>query len=117
MAVRVSLSDPDRLIIGIREAINDEKVTAWSIDKAGDLSLTIPLYKGKAWMRPRKTENKVIFNILGNKQVRMTKGTYAAYHSKLAEMILRRFDDIVDSVSITPNLTLGDRAGGSELVK
>jgi hypothetical protein len=115
MAVRVFLDDPDKLINGIRKAIADGTITTWSVDRVGDLTLTSPRWHETAWMRPKKYDGKVVFNILGNRTKKMSKGTYAAYHSGIVNIVLQKFDDIVDSVAVTPHFTSADRAGGSEV--
>lgn len=108
MAVRAFSTDPHRLLRGIREGIESGSIQTWSIDADGDLTHAPPQWRGRAWMRPRVLDDRIVFNILGNKRIAMTKSTYAVYHGRLIEMLLRHFDDQLTRVSATASGVQGD---------
>lgn len=113
MAVRAYSADPERLMRSIRKKISDGGIKTWSIDEDGDLMHTPVQWEGKAWMRPRIQEERIVFNILGNKGAIMTKAIYAVYHGRLIEMLLTHFDDQITRTSATAHVVQGDRIGGS----
>ncbi|MGP8233349.1 MAG: hypothetical protein ACLQL2_11925 [Methylovirgula sp.] len=108
MAVRAFCDDPSSLLRDIRKGIESGLIQTWSIDAEGDLTHTPDQWRGKAWMRPRLQEDRIVFNILGNKNAIMKRSTYAVYHGRLIEMLLRHFDDQLIRISATANGVQGD---------
>ena len=53
-------------------------------------------------------KDSLIFGIVGNKQVKMTKSLYAVYHGRFSEMLLSHFDDEIDEIEITAGKTAYD---------
>jgi hypothetical protein len=113
MAVRAFTSNPDSLIRSIRESIEDGTIKTWSLDKDGDLVYESEQWKYKAWMRPRIRDDQVLFSILGSTTQTMKKSTYAIFHARLVEMLLRHFDDQISRASATANVVQGDLINAS----
>jgi hypothetical protein len=108
VAVRAFSADPERLLRLIRKSIENGSVETWSIDSDGDLTHTPAQWHGKAWMRPRLSDDRITFNILGNTRIPMTRTVYGVYHGRLVEMLLSYFEDDITQVSATANLVRGD---------
>lgn len=103
MALIVKTGKADELLKKIKQDIGDGVIDTWEIDSDGDFTHVPDQWRFKAWMHPisSKTGNNIIFGIIGNKRIRMTKSLYAIYHGRFSEMLLTHFDDIIDSLEIT----------------
>lgn len=109
MAVRAFTENPAELLSGIKKAIYDEKITTWSIDDDGDLTYLSTQWKGKAWMRPKILEDRLLFNIIASKREKMSKTTYGVYHGRLIQLLLIHFDSKITAASATALGTAGDQ--------
>jgi hypothetical protein len=92
MAVRVFCDNPRALLSKIRSAIEDGSIDTWSIDSDGDFTHAPDQWKFKAWLSPRVLDDRIIFNILGQKSKKMSRTVYAVYHGRFIEMLLAHFD-------------------------
>lgn len=112
MAVIVEIRNPNDFEEKIKRKIDSGLIETWTIDDDGDYTHTPAQWVCKAWMHLFKMsdisdcdKNKLVFGIIGNKQVQMTKSLYAVYHGRFAEMLLAHFDDEIDKIVITSNKT------------
>ena len=110
MALIVRTNNPDELLKKIKKEIQSENIDTWLIDEDGDFTHTPEQWNCKAWMHKShdSEENKLIFGIVGNKYVKMTKSLYAVYHGRFSEMLLSHFDDVIDKIEITAGKTVYD---------
>lgn len=108
MAVRAFTDQPAALLTAIKKAIDEEKITTWSIDSQGDLTHTPTQWARKAWMRPKVLDDRLLFNIVAVKNQTMSKTIYGLYHGRLIEMLLTHFDTQITAASATALATSGD---------
>jgi hypothetical protein len=92
MAVIVYVPDPQTLLESIRAAAKAGKLASWSIDADGDFTHDTPEWRLKAWLRPRVSDDRIVFTIVTPQKKDMTKGIYAAYHGHFIQMLLIHFD-------------------------
>ena len=108
MAVIVKTENPKVLLQKIHKAIDENKIDTWIIDNDGDFTHVPEQWNCKAWMHKAdiaSDNDELVFGIVGNKQVKMTKLLYAVYHGRFAEMLLSHFDTEIESINITSNKT------------
>ena len=107
MSILVKTLNPSGLLTSIREGIEQNTVTQWSIDKDGDFSF-LGTYVGRAWLRPRLQEGEIRFSVLTSKGTVMKRSTYTLYHSRWIEMLLEHFDGKFISATASALPTAGD---------
>ena len=73
MAIYVSTDNPQDLLDKIKDYINKGKIDTWSFYSEGDFTHCVDQWKNKAWFRPQITDDNLVFGILGNTEVTMTK--------------------------------------------
>lgn len=109
MALIVNTSSPNELQKELTEKIINSKIDTWEFDEDGDFTHSPEQWRYKAWIHEpvysKKNKNQLIFGIIGNKEVTMTKSLYAVYHGRFAEMLLSHFDEIIDNIEITAEKT------------
>ena len=108
MALIVKTDNPSDLIAKIKNEINEGSIDTWEIDDDGDFTHSPEQWRNQAWMHQNKENKEIVFGIIGNKQVTMTKSLYAIYHGHFAEMLLAHFDDIIHDIKITSGKTKFD---------
>lgn len=111
MAVEVLCSNPKSLLDSIKTAIREGVVETWILDSDGDLTHTAEQWKNKAWFRPVIRDQQLVFNILGQKGVAMSKFVYGVYHGRFIEMLLNHFDTKFTRATATSLPIAGDRIG------
>ena len=108
MAVRAFTDDSKGLLSALRDAIEDGDIETWRIDTDGDLTHTSNQWGGRAWMRPRALEDRLLFNIIAAKSEKMSKTLYGVYHARLIQTLLIHFDNKIERISATARGTTGD---------
>lgn len=115
MAVIVECKDPVGLNAKIKNAVTEGDIDTWIVDSDGDFTHEPDQWNCKAWMHFTNKNNlseehkeKLVFGIVGNKNVKMTKSLYAVYHGRFAEMLLSHFDDDIKNITIISNKTQYD---------
>ncbi len=108
MAVRAFTDDPEELLSALKKAIADGVIETWRIDSDGDLAPTSQQWAGRAWMRPKVMEDRLLFNIIASKKEKMSKSLYGVYHGRLIQTLLIHFDSKMRTVSATAFGTSGD---------
>lgn len=111
MAVRVFCDNPAQLLNEIKLGIRTGKIETWTVDSDGDFTHSPEQWKHKAWFRPAIEEDKLRFNILPQRALRMSKEVYAVYHGRLIEMLLAHFDEKFSRATATALPTTGDSVG------
>ena len=101
MAIYVSTDNPQDLLDKIKDYINKGKIDTWSFDSEGDFTHCADQWKNKAWFRPKIVGEYLVFGILGNTEVTMTKQLYGLYHGRFIEMVLSHFDSNMKSLKPT----------------
>ncbi len=112
MAIHIKTKTPGSLLNDIKRGIDGGQITTWSYDSDGDFSYVYEQWKGKAWLRPAIKEDELIFNIIGQRSTKLGSLTYAIYHSRFIEVLLKNYDKQFSSVSASALLELGDNIGG-----
>jgi hypothetical protein len=108
MAVRAFTNEPKRLLSALKEAIAEGRIDTWRIDADGDLTHTARQWAGKAWMRPRIFDDRLVFNIIASKTEKMSKTVYGVYHGRLIQTLLIHFDDRIERLVATARATAED---------
>lgn len=113
MAVIVKTSRPKTLLNKMREQCNksDERLS-WYFDSDGDLTLNGATQT--MWLRPKVTDSGLTFNTIAAVGESISVYGYALYHARLIELLLRRYDQLFDSVNATALPTSGDIVGSSD---
>jgi hypothetical protein len=108
MAVRAFTDEPKELLSAIKKAIAEGVIETWRIDSDGDLTHTSAQWGGRAWMRPKVLEDRLLFNIVASNKEKMSKTLYGFYHGRLIQTLLIHFDNRMKTVSATALGTTGD---------
>ena len=109
MAVRAFTSEPRKLLSALKEAIAEGTIDTWRIDADGDLTHTARQWAGKAWMRPRVLDDRLVFNIIAPKNEKMSKTVYGVYHGRLIQSLLIHFDEKILTLTATAFATPQDK--------
>jgi hypothetical protein len=112
MAIFVQTEDPDGLLSAVKKAIDDDRVRTWSYDSDGDFTHTAEQWKNSAWLRPRKEDGRLIFNIVPPQGKTITKTLFGIYHGRFIEMLLTHFDRKFTRASISALASTNDRVKG-----
>lgn len=59
-------------------------------------------WRKKAWLSPSAEEGQLSFEIIGQKDVKMSDVVYGVYHGRFAEMLLTHFGGSFTSVTAKP---------------
>jgi hypothetical protein len=108
MAVRAYTDQPAALLSAIKKKVASGAITTWVIDAEGDLTHASEQWTQKAWMRPKVLEDRLLFNIIGVKEGKMSRTIYAVYHGRLIQTLLVHFDDMIRTAAATAVGTSGD---------
>ena len=108
MAIRVFCDEPRTLLAEIKAAIENERVTTWKVDSDGDFTHDADQWRNRAWLRPRIFEDRILFNIVGATNRKLSRATYGVYHGRFIEMLLNHFDKKFDRVTATALATKDD---------
>jgi hypothetical protein len=108
MAIRVTTPLPGGLLAAIKKAIDEKHVETWTYDSDGDFTHTPFQWNKKAWLRPSVQSGALVFNILGQKSVALSKEIYGVYHGRFSEMLLAHFDDKFSDASASARATTAD---------
>ncbi len=108
MAIRVTTPLPGALLSAIKTAIDEKHVETWTYDSDGDFTHTPFQWNKKAWLRPSVQSGGLVFNILGQKGVALSKEIYGVYHGRFTEMLLVHFDDKFSDASASARATTAD---------
>jgi hypothetical protein len=101
MAVYIPTSAPQKLLGAIKKAIDDKKIDTWEYDAAGDFTHTPDQWHKRAWLRPVVQQGMLLFGLVGQQGVVMTKLIYGVYHGRFIEMLLTHFDADFETVCAT----------------
>lgn len=108
MAVYIKTNNPAGLLRKIKEYINKGKIDTWVYDSDGDFTHVPEQWNKKAWFRPTVESERLVFGLLGQVNVTMTKKLYAVYHGRFIEMVLSHFDQDINVVWPSTNKTQYD---------
>ena len=107
MAIFVYTSSPAPLLNSIKKDIDSGHIVTWEYDADGDFTHKTndqQWYK-KAWFRPSAQQGALIFGLLGQTGVKMSKPVYGVYHGRFIEMLLTHFD--VDFTNVVATAQAG----------
>jgi hypothetical protein len=95
MAITVPTTTPLDLLLEIKADITGRRTDEWECDLDGDITLSSPEYRHKAWFRAYVKEDKLVFGIIPASQPRMSPALSAYYHGRLLETLLGRYSHVV----------------------
>lgn len=103
MAIIVYTSMPAQLLGSIKKDIDSGHIVTWEYDSDGDFThkTSDEQWYKKAWLRPSSQQGALLFGLLGQKGVKMSKQIYGVYHGRFIEMLLTHFDNAFTNVSAT----------------
>ncbi len=108
MAIRVVTSQPQALLVAIKQAINQGRVETWRYDKDGDFTHTPPQWVNKCWLRPRIGAGELVFTTVPPQGIGLSKEIYGVYHGRFIEMLLVHFDSHFSDADATAAATTQD---------
>lgn len=111
MSIILKTKTPKKLIRLIKDAIDDDRISAWRYDSDGDFTSNLQEMENKGWFHPIVTvpKEELVLAMLGRINAPVTIYEYAIYHSMFVNIILHLFDDVVSDISVTPQPTKYDR--------
>jgi hypothetical protein len=101
MAIVVTTSKRRTLLSSLKDAVRAGTVTLWTVDSDGDFTLASDEWRHKAWLRPRITDDGLVFNILAPRQTHLSRTAYAVYHARMIQALLTHFDNDFQGVRAT----------------
>lgn len=110
MAIYVRMNKANTLIEKINEKIDKGFITTWAYDQDGDYTFLPIQWNNEAWIRYKRTmegDNIAVFGIIPRRQKPLSKTIYAVYHGRFTEMLLKYFDEEIESVITTASLIKG----------
>ena len=110
MAVRLFTTDSEALLQEIKRQIRAGDIQTWSVDSEGDFTHVTHdgQWKNKAWMRPRKLDDRLLLNIIRPKGGSTARPVYAVYHGRFIEMAIEHVSDLFTAARATPDADDGD---------
>jgi len=95
MALHFKTATPNKLLSTYKKAIDDGHIATWSYDSEGDFTHTAEQWIKKAWLRPKIVANsELVLNIICPKEETISSMTYAIYHGRFIESMLRHCDSL-----------------------
>ena len=102
MAIILNIEQPEELLADLKRKIENRQIDSWLFDGDGDFTCLSSNLENKAWFHPNIVSNdKLVFGILGRKNVLMTMLEYSLYHSHMVNTILYNFCQRVKSICVT----------------
>jgi hypothetical protein len=111
MAIIIHTDYPDLLLDKIYEAIDAKKADKWARTTDGRLTYGTLLWRNEAFFKPQiwVDDNELRFGLVKRKDRKhITSKLYTAFHAKLIEMLLLRFDRDFRSITATAARTEPD---------
>lgn len=103
MAIFVTVSNPSIFLKDIKFSIDNGSITEWIYDDDGDITSTDEKLKNEAWFHPyMPVGNRLVFGIVGRKNVMMSMSLYSIYHSEFIKTLLLSYGSQLDDISIVP---------------
>lgn len=112
MAIIIHTDHPDLLLDKIYQAIENKKADKWVATADGHLTYGTLLWKNEAFFKPQiwVDDNQLRFGLIKRKDRKhIPTKLYTAFHTKLIEMLLSRFDNDFRNVTATAARTDPDR--------
>lgn len=102
MAVVIDVEQPEEFLVDMKSKINSGQIASWLFDNDGDITCLSFNMENKAWFHPYFVSNdKLVFGILGRKNVLMTMSEYSIYHSSMVNTILYFFSKRIKNIHVT----------------
>ena len=101
MAIVITTGKPKTLLAAIKDGVRAGTIANWIVDSDGDFTLSSDEWRHKAWLRPRVTDDGIVFNILAPKQSTISKTVYGIYHARIVQTLLIHFDAEFQSARAT----------------
>jgi hypothetical protein len=101
MAIYLKTTNPHKLLVEFKKAIDDQRVTTWSYDVDGDFTHTPDQWKNKSWLRPKEEAEHLALYIIGPKNTNISTEVYAIYHGRFIESMLVHCDKLFTSANAT----------------
>ena len=102
MAVILDVEQPEDFLADMRKKIENGQINNWLCDGDGDFTTLSCKMENRAWFHPYiVSDNKLVFGILGRKNVLMTMDEYAIFHSSMVNTILNFYSKRIRSIRVT----------------
>lgn len=102
MAIYITTSDPQQLLIRLNSAISSLEIVSWAVDKDGDYTINRDQWRYRAWIRPQiKNDNLVVLGIIQSRKYIMTNELYGVYHGRFVATVLAHFSDAIQEIRVT----------------
>lgn len=90
------------------DRIKSNHITTWVVDEDKDITIKREDWRNKAWMRfLRINAQEIVIGIVESKKYRLTKEIYGVFHGRFLVTMLTHFDNILESIEVTPLLDKG----------
>ena len=105
MAIILDIEQPEDFLADLKKKTKNSQIDSWRCDGDGDFTCVLSNMEGKAWFHPYiLSDNRLVFGILGRKNVLMTMSEYSIYHSFMVNTILYFFSKRIKTIRITAPL-------------
>jgi hypothetical protein len=91
MRVEIPTTKPKTLLAKIYQAIENGSIRTWTADSERDLTHVAPRWKGRAWLRPKVTDEGLTFEVIVNKDSATTLEEKAYYVGHFTETMVTHF--------------------------
>lgn len=101
--ITIYCKNRDKLYDHIVDKVSKGEMGEWKLDEDKDLYLGDPQWTGRAWMSFYSPEDKeqLIIRILGTCTKPIDRLTYNMYHTRLVEVLIKKFYDKFDRMEMT----------------
>ena len=94
MALFFKTDNPEKLLKEFKLAVAEGRVSSWICDADGDFTLTLELWKNKAWLKPKIEIGGLTLNLIRPKKANITSQVYAAFHGRFIQTMLIHCDEL-----------------------
>lgn len=102
MAVIIDVEQPEEFLVDMKSKIESGQIENWLFDNDGDITCLSFNMVNKAWFHPYLvSDDRLVFGILGRKNVLMTMTEYSIYHSCFINTILYYYSKRIKSIRVT----------------
>lgn len=102
MAVIIDVEQPNEFLADMKSKMESSQIDSWLFDNDGDMTCLSFNMENKAWFHPYfVSDDRLVFGILGRKNVLMTISEYSIYHSCFINTILYYYGKRIKSIRIT----------------
>lgn len=101
MAIYITTSDPEQLLMRLNSAISSFEIISWAVDKDGDYTINRDQWRYRAWIRPHIEGDNLVLGIVQSRKYIMTNELYGVYHGRFVATVLAHFSDAIQEIRVT----------------